>query len=127
MRIDRAMADAAVRSGKRVLIAAALSNTLLPTRTLLEDSAQKIRAEIAVSDLLIEDAWAYFEAGNVDQYQECIAAALKANWPSADVIVLAQASMTNAAEQCSGISIPILSSPKLGVQAAVAACQEAFV
>ena len=131
MRIDRAMADVAVRGGKpskrtkRILIAAALPSTLLPTRKLLEDSARKIGAMIAISDLLIEAAWAYFEAGNVDQYQECIATTLMANWKSVDVVVLAQASMAYAVERCSGIPIPIVSSPQLGVQAAVAACREA--
>ena len=133
MRIDRAMADAAVRGGthlkhtKHILVAAALPSTLLPTRMLLEDSARKIGARITVSDLLIEDTWAYFEAGNVDQYHEGIAAALMANWTSADVVVLAQASMADAIERCSGITIPILSSPKLGVQAVVAACREAVL
>ncbi len=38
-----------------------------------------------------------------------------------DVIVLAQASMAPAAQLCSDLSVPVLSSPRLGAEAAIEA------
>jgi hypothetical protein len=52
---------------------------------------------------------------------EAIAAGLDARAGDAQAVVLAQASMAPVAERCGGLSIPILSSPRLGVEAAAAA------
>jgi hypothetical protein len=38
-----------------------------------------------------------------------------------DVVVLAQASMAGAAPLCAGLPLPVLSSPSLGLEAALAA------
>ena len=73
-------------------------------------------------DLLCESAWACFERGDLGGYAQAIAAELRAGAGTADVIVLAQASMAAAAPLCVDLGIAILSSPRLGLEAALAAC-----
>jgi hypothetical protein len=121
MRIDRAMADFAVRQGRRILVAAALESTLEPTLDLLRDSARACGAEVQMTALLAENAWAYFEQGDRQSYTDAIATAILANRDGFDAVVLAQASMAPAAERCGDIGIPVLSSPRMGVEAAVRA------
>ena len=65
-------------------------------------------------------AWEKFEAGDWAGYYHTIAEALQAHADCGDVIVLAQASMAPAASLCPQMAIPILSSPRLGVEQALA-------
>ncbi len=125
MRIDRAMANEAVELGERILVLAALESTLGATRELIEASAKTLGKSPKLDVLHIADAWQHFEANDMSAYFETIARALKANADNYDVLVLAQASMARAADLCTELSIPILSSPTLGVKAAIAKLKEA--
>lgn len=122
MRIDRPMADAAVQCGSRILIAAALADTLMPTRELLKESAERLRRDIDCVDFLIESAWRHFESGNLNAYHGAIATALDDAPDGIDVIVLAQASMAPAEHLYAG-HLPVLSSPRIGVDAALKLAQ----
>ena len=123
MRVDRPMADQAVATGQHILIVAALETTLNPTRTLLESSARNRHPAAQLNTMLVPDAWDSFLQGDTRNYQSMIAAYLddKKNYPNGqpDVIVLAQASMAPAAELCTRVEVPVLSSPALGVKAAI--------
>jgi aspartate/glutamate racemase len=121
LRIDRAMADVAVRSGRRIAVLAALASTLAPTRELLASSAHTAGADPEFREVLVEGAWAHLEAGDRDAFLDAIVRAISAVRPDVDVIVLAQASMAAAAGLAGDIGIPVLSSPALGTQAAVSA------
>ncbi|KAB8143879.1 hypothetical protein F8S13_08250 [Chloroflexia bacterium SDU3-3] len=125
LRVDRAMAEAAVAAGPRIVVLAALASTLAPTRELIASVAQASAAQVAIAELLCEGAWAHFERGDMAAYHRAIAAQLAQAAPQADVLVLAQASMAGAAALCQGIAVPILSSPRLGVQAAALAYERA--
>jgi len=118
MRIDRPMADAAVRTGRRIAVVATVASTLAPTRALLLDAAARAGTSVVVSDVLCEDAWARFEAGDGTGYLAAIAPAIVEAATAADVVVLAQASMAGAAALCT-VLVPVLSSPRLGVEAAL--------
>lgn len=120
-RVDRAMAEKAVRLGSRILVAAALTSTLEPTRELLLDAAQKSGKTVELIEVFCATAWPKFAAGDKDGYFADIAAELHRVASQGDVIVLAQASMAGAAALCTDLPIPVLSSPRLGVEAAVAA------
>lgn len=119
MRIDRAMANEAVLSGGRILVVAALESTLGITQKLIESSAKRLAKVVSIDMLHIADAWQHFEAGNVDMYHQVIARELEQCWQNYSVIVLAQASMAGAVALCKGVSVPILSSPELGVRVAI--------
>jgi Asp/Glu/hydantoin racemase len=121
MRIDRAMAERAVALGVRTVVVAALASTLEPTSALLREAALRQGKTIAIVEAVSATAWSRFEAGDQAGYLADIAATLRRAAPAGDVIVLAQASMAQAAELCPELTIPILSSPRLGAEAAIAA------
>lgn len=119
LRIDRPMAEAAVAAGNRIALLATLEGTLAPSRALLEEAAKKASKPILIGDLLLPEAWARNEAGDRDGYLNEIARGIEQAASAADVIVLAQASMAPAAERAGVTDIPVLSSPRLGFQAAL--------
>ncbi|MFG2568017.1 aspartate/glutamate racemase family protein [Streptomyces sp. NPDC048567] len=118
LRVDRPMAAAAVRAG-RVTVLAALTSTLEPTRALLTEEAAGAGLPADVRTVLVDGAWDRFTAGDSDGFLDLVAASAD-EVRDADVIVLAQGSMAGAAERTT-TAIPVLSSPRPGLAAAVAA------
>ncbi|MER5359548.1 aspartate/glutamate racemase family protein [Streptomyces sp. NPDC002785] len=118
LRVDRPMAAAAA-ARERAVVLAALADTLEPTLALLAEEAGN--RPVDVRTVLVDGAWACFEAGDRDGYLDLIAAAADAV-TDADVIVLAQASMADAVTR-TATSIPVLSSPRPGLAAAVVAAR----
>jgi hypothetical protein len=64
-RVDRAMANAAARSGPNILVVAALQSTLRPTSDLVRDSAERLGLTVKVLEHHVTDAWQHFEQGNL--------------------------------------------------------------
>jgi hypothetical protein len=124
-RVDRTMAEKAVNIGSRVIVAATLATTLPPTCDLVRDAAAKAGKDIELIEALCATAWPKFEAGDRDGYFAEIAAALRNLASQGDVVVLAQASMAGAAALCADLPIAVLSSPQLGLEAAVNAYRQA--
>jgi hypothetical protein len=124
-RIDRAMAERAVRMGPRVLVAAALESTLEPTRALVLSAAAQAGVGVRPNALLVAGAWAHFEAGDTARYIEVLADAIRDAARAADVVVLAQASMAPVADELADVGIEVLSSPRLGVAHALATLRAA--
>ncbi|WP_436844015.1 aspartate/glutamate racemase family protein [Streptomyces subrutilus] len=115
LRVDRPMAAAAVRTGARIAVLAAVGSTLAPTAELLAEEAGGRPVKIRTH--LVDGAWERFEAGDTAGYLARVAAAAGAvPGTDADVIVLAQASMAGAAELVT-TRIPVLSSPAPGLAA----------
>ncbi len=126
LRVDRPMARRAVAMGKRIILAATLASTLQPTAELILDEAARAGKAIELIEVLCEGAWAKFEQGDRAGYFEAIAEALREPAKQADVIVLAQASMAGVEPVAAdaGIRIPVLSSPRLGLEAALAVLRQ---
>ena len=124
IRVDRPMAEKAVETGSRIIVAATLQSTLEPTRNLILDVAQKAGKEVQIIELLCASAWSKFEQGDQQGYLADIARHLQQATPQGDVIVLAQASMAGATDLCPNLPIPIFSRPQLGLEAAIHACQQ---
>lgn len=124
LRIDRAMADLAVATGTRIGVAACAPTTVPNTQTLIRSSAARAGRDIEMKVLVFEDVWALFREGRLDDYCEGIAARLADAACDVDVLVLAQASMAPAARLCADLSIPVLSSPRIGFMAAVEAVRQ---
>ena len=120
LRVDRAMAEAAVAIGGRIGVAAALESTLAPTEDLLRQVAADAGAAVALPRILCTAAWPLFEAGDRDGFLAAVAASVRAYSVGCDVVVLAQASMAGAADLLVDLPIPVLSSPRLGLRAALA-------
>ncbi len=118
IRVDRAMAEQAVAAGPRILIAAALESTLAPTEALILEAASRTAANVRITRQVVDGAWPLFEQGDFEAYLGRIAEAL-GRTSDCDVIVLAQASMAGAADLCPGLGVPVLSSPRLGLESAL--------
>ena len=113
------MAAAAVTSGPRVAVLATVESTLAPTLALIEDEARRADRPVAARAQVVAEAWTRFEAGDTEGCARLVAAAADAV-TDADVIVLAQASMTPA-QRLTTTAVPVLSSPRPGLAAAARA------
>ncbi len=117
VRIDEAMAEAAVQRGSQVGVAATLSTTLRPTLDLLRDKARAAGKTVELRPLLAEDAYGKLVAGDQAGHDDLLAQALAELAPSVDVVVLAQASMARVVPRLPrAIQSTFLSGPKLGMQ-----------
>ncbi|MEU7908648.1 aspartate/glutamate racemase family protein [Actinoplanes sp. NPDC049118] len=115
LRLDRPMAEEAVAVGGRIAVVATVASTLAPTRALLLECGAGA-AEIVDAPCL--DAWALFEAGDLEGYARRVA--VHCRGLTADVIVLAQASMAPAAGLLADLATPVLTSPRSAVLRAAA-------
>ncbi|MGW1926991.1 hypothetical protein ACWCQ0_50295, partial [Streptomyces massasporeus] len=93
LRVDRPMAAEAARY-RRIVVVAALRSTLEPTVALIAEEAGPETPRI--DTVVVEGAWALFEAGDRDGYLDAVAAAVDGVPPAEDgVVVLAQASSSS--------------------------------
>lgn len=117
VRIDEAMAEAAIARGTRIGVAATLATTLAPTQRLLEARARAAGKTVELTPLLISEAYQRLMAGDREGHDAVLGAALAELAPHVDVVVLAQASMARVLQ-----ALPdhqqskFLSSPRLGME-----------
>lgn len=124
VRVDRAMAERAVElaGDGQIAVVAAVESTLEPTRALIDEVLLTTGARAGVTLHLVPDAWDRFEAGDEEGYLDVVARALPAIAADATVVVLAQASMAPAVGRLDvELPVPILSSPRLAIEALRAA------
>jgi Asp/Glu/hydantoin racemase len=119
LRIDRPMAASAVRQARRIAVVAAVESTIEPTLSLLRDEAVSAGVDVEIESLPCFDAWPLFESGDLDGYHRFIAAHVDAIDESYDVVVLAQATMAQAAVLTAQPG-RVRSSPAAAVDAALA-------
>jgi hypothetical protein len=124
MRIDRPMAAEAVMLGSQIIVAATLSTTLIPTRELILSVAREAGKEVQIIERLCDSAWRQFEQGNQEAYLREVADNLQNAATQGEVIVLAQASMARAVELCPDLALPVLTSPRSGLLAAIQTYRE---
>lgn len=119
LRVDRPMAEAAVATGPRIAVVATVESTLAPTLALLHEAAARRGRPCDPVPVPCPAAWPAFAAGDLGTYAAEIATATRAAATGADVVVLAQASMTPAAALLADLPIPVLTSPRTAVSAAL--------
>ncbi len=121
LRVDRALAEEAVRAGGTITVLCAVGTTIAPTRALFETVAMATGAAIEIR--LVTGAWDLFRSGRQDDYWRLIAdAADTAFAEGVTAVALAQASMAGAAALTR--SHRPLTSPGVGLAAIVAAVRE---
>jgi Asp/Glu/hydantoin racemase len=118
LRIDEPMADAAVQMGNRVGILATLSTTMEPTAELVARRGLVAGREIELVSCLCEGAFEALAKGDRDRHDELVLAGLRRIADRVDVVVLAQASMARVTDALAEDqrTVPILSSPRLGME-----------
>jgi Asp/Glu/hydantoin racemase len=117
VRVDRAMAEAAVAYGGPIVVLAALEAALVSTQELLAQVADRRRPTIV--GRLVDGAWDLYRSGDIDGYHRRIAEEITTEASHAEVLVLGQASMAPAAELVR-LDLPVLTSPRLAVEAGLA-------
>ena len=120
LRVDRPMAEAAVAAGERITVAATLATTISPTVDLVAEAARRAGKAVEIDSVVFAEARARLVAGDDEGHARIIAAGLHEAAASADAVVLAQASMTPALARCADIAVPLLTSPRSGLEAAIA-------
>jgi Asp/Glu/hydantoin racemase len=120
IRVDEAMAESAVRMGRKIGVMATLKTTLEPTIALLKEKADDAGIEIEITPSLCDGAFEAVLAGDTETHDRILTAALKEDMEGVDVVVLAQASMARVvkAMPAGSLSMPVLSSPELAVSRA---------
>jgi len=119
IRVDRALAERAVATGRRIGVIATLPTTLDPTADLIGRCAAAAGREVAITARLCDGAFEALMAGDAATHDATVAAALEALAAEVDVIALAQASMARvvAALPPDPTRPPILASPPLAIEA----------
>ena len=118
LRVDRPMVEQALSIGPRVVVAATLASTVQPTIELIVEVAGERDMHVEPRVLVIDEAWPLFEQGDQEGFHRLIAQQLLAI-EDGDCVILAQASMAGAVSYLHDFKIPVLSSPVLGLRAAV--------
>jgi Asp/Glu/hydantoin racemase len=118
-RIDEPMADQAVQIGNRIGVIATLSTTLEPTIALVQARATAQNKSPEIISHLCDGAFQAVIGGDTDTHDRIVAAGLRQLIPQVDVVVLAQASMARVVDILSDNekTVPILSSPRSGIEA----------
>lgn len=121
LRIDRPMMDAAAATGGPVLMVFCLKSTLRPSTELLTQAFLDIGRTPRIQPLPLTELWSMFGSGKTKQFTKQIAKhidATIAEYPDMSCVVLAQASMAQAALYVVS-DIPIFSSPELALRHAL--------
>ncbi|HKU11121.1 MAG TPA: aspartate/glutamate racemase family protein [Sinomonas sp.] len=115
LRIDEAMADQAVATGRRIGVLATLPTTCRPTVALIQERAALAGAEPEITSEVIEGAFEAVSHGDRPTHDRLVAAAIERVAPEVDVVVLAQASMASAAAPAT-VDVPVLTSLEPGIR-----------
>lgn len=120
LRVDRAMAEKAVATGKRIGVVATLSTTLDPTAELVRRVADEQGKDIEIVEYLCQGAFDAVMAGDGATHDRIVGEGLTEGMKGVDAIVLAQASMARvvASLPAGAVSAPVYSSPELGMERA---------
>ena len=114
LRIDRGMAEDAVRRARRIGVLATLATTLAPTAALIRDCAGEAGRQCEIVDHLCEGAFARLASGDREGHDMRVVSGFEAVARSVDLVVLAQASMASALD-AHETHIPYLTSPEPGL------------
>lgn len=118
-RVDRALARESFRQGSNILVLVAAESTVPATTQLFETEAAKASGNCAVQIETVEGAWAHYLNGDMAQYHQVIANAIASKLNRYDKIALGQISMNPALNLLSGKTDQVLTSPELGLRAAL--------
>ncbi len=118
VKIDDRMAQTAVETGSRIGVVATVATTLDPTERLILRKAAAAGKAVTTTRYLAASAFDALLAGEAAQHDELVKIEVKRAMSENDVVVLAQGSMARLVPQIQGTDrVPVLSSPRLGVQA----------
>jgi glutamate racemase len=125
-KIDEPMAEHAVAMARGSIgVVATLETTLQPTIRLIQSKIEASGKAIAIQPALAAGAFEALQEGKPEAHDQIVLAGIRQVLATCDVAVLAQASMARAAAALGAAEAArVLTSPRLGVAAAVARLAE---
>ena len=118
VRIDDALAEAAVLRGPKIGVVATIATTLNPATRRLYAKAQAAGRALTIKPVLVSGAFERLAAGDRDGHDQLLLAALRALASEVDVVVLAQVSMARVLPRLTDAErAKCLTSPRLGLEA----------
>jgi Asp/Glu/hydantoin racemase len=117
VKVDEAMAEEASAIGKRIGVVATVSTTLEPTVRLIRKKAAEKNRAIEVIERIAEGAFEALLQGDGAKHDDILKRTIVALADDVDVVVLAQVSMARLIPALGALRVPVLSSPKSGVEA----------
>ncbi|MDQ0898450.1 aspartate/glutamate racemase family protein [Paenibacillus sp. V4I7] len=125
VKIDESMAAAAV-SYDRIAVLATLPSTLAPTMRLIQKQAEAAGRQVTLVNGLAEGAFDALVCGKPEEHDRILLETAKRIADKADVLVLAQGSMARMEPKLKETTgKPVLSSPRMGVEAVKALLENA--
>ncbi len=119
VKIDEKMAEVACKTGKKIGVIATLQTTLGPTVCLVKRTAEKLEKEVQITEKLCEGAFNLLRSGDIKTHNKMVIKGIKELFEKVDVIVCAQGSMVPLLAELGETPIPVLTSPRLGVERAI--------
>lgn len=119
VKVDEAMAEKAVREGKKIGVIATVKSTMRPSCDLVLDKAKELGKDVEVVEYLVDGALdILMKEKNRDKHNELVLEMVKKAEKECDIILLAQGSMVVLLPTLKDIRKQVLSSPRLGVEKA---------
>jgi len=119
LKVDQAMAEKAVETGSRIAVMATIKTTLNPSVALIRSVAENAGKDVVVTPFLEEEAYrALFLKKDTALHNDILKRKLYEIENDYDVVVLAQGSMIPLLDEISDYKLPVLTSPRLGVERA---------
>jgi Asp/Glu/hydantoin racemase len=117
VKIDESMAEEASAIGPRIGVVATVSTTLDPTVRLIRRKAAEFGRTVEVTERIAEGAFEALLRGDGVLHDEILKQTIVALADQVDVVVLAQVSMARLIPTLGVLRVPVLSSPRSGVEA----------
>ena len=116
LKVDEAMAEEAVTLGSKIAVVATIGTTLRPSTELIRKTAEQKKKKVDVDSILLTEAYeALFLQKDAKTHNRIILSKIREIEKSYDVICLAQGSMVTLLDDLKDVSVPLLTSPRLGV------------
>ena len=119
VKVDEKMAEVACQTGRRIGVVATLKTTLGPTVRLVEKTAGDLKKEVEIVQKLCEGAFDKLIAGDRKTHNAMVIATIRELEKEVDVVVCAQGSMVALLPELGKTRVPVLTSPRLGVERAM--------
>lgn len=119
VKVDEKMSEIACNTGKKIGVLATVKTTLGPTVRLIQKTAQRLNKEVEIVDKLCEGAFDKLISGDKETHNKMVIEAIQKLTKEVDVVVCAQGSMVALLPDLGKTSVPVLTSPRLGVERAI--------
>lgn len=119
VKVDEKMAEVACETGNRIGVIATLQTTLGPTVRLIKKTGLSLNKEVEVMEQLTEGAFELLINGKEREHNAMVIQDINKLSEKVDVIVCAQGSMVALVKDLGELTVPVLTSPRLGVEKAI--------